>query len=312
MRTRIRASAFFGLIMLVAFLVPPALHAATSSVFIEAQAVDGAGTAEPGVACADGGFGDSWTYAYSPTVSSGPLSSSSLVLDLELRSDATGAENPADPTAWLHGDETSLTFSNERGTLVLSLSSGSCGQPTLAFDGSSTSGSGTWAVASASGSYRQAVGSGTFSLDAEVGPGAGNSLDLDLGGSISVLDPALAVEVVRAKWDGAPDAGFHYATVTYLVTNAGVGDAFGVRLTGASSGTAGIVSVESLPEAIGDIAAGESSLMQVRYRFDSKRVCVVKGEGCAFDAGLSIEMPDALDAPATFTTTERVRVPTSG
>lgn len=69
--------------------------------------------------------------------------------------------------------------------------------------------------------------------------------------------------------------------------------------------------VGPVPQSLGDLAAGESALVQVRYRLEKKRVCHVPSEGgCIFDVVLSVDMSDALDVAASYSTSERVHVPT--
>ncbi|MGH2710516.1 MAG: hypothetical protein ACRDH9_04850 [Actinomycetota bacterium] len=288
---------------------------AASPVGISASGANGSGTTDkPGVACADGGSGASWMYGYDASLDPGEFSGlpGQLHLDLEIHSEA-----PDYDSAWMPPGESSVLLQNTRGTLGLDLAAGSgaCGSEDLAFDGTTASGSGTWAVPGmgGTGSYRQATGSGTHSFMASVGPGAGNPFLINLSGSLSVLQPSLSVEVVSASWEpGNIDKDFKFATVTFRATNTGPGDSFGARFLSATSSGGGSTPAGPAPQTLGDIAEGDSALFVQRYRFERKQPCQPKESGgCSFDSSLSIELPDALDIPATYTDDVHVRVPTS-
>lgn len=181
-----------------------------------------------------------------------------------------GIGDPSYDGAWLPPGQSSVLIENTRGALTLALASGSgaCGENSLEFNGTTASGSGTWSAKDGAGSYRQATGSGNFSVTATVAPGADNPFQITLSGSISVLDPSVGVELVGASWDRGSESGPHDATVTYRLTNTGPGDSFGVRVVDSTT------------------------------------------EGCVFDTTLYVEMPDALDHPATFSALVHVVVPT--
>ncbi len=156
-----------------------------------ASGANGVGSiVNPGLSCANGGEGNYRDYLLSTTVPGGVLSSLPGNLRANLNVQHDGVEPPVGPTttnAFLLGNTSHATFSNQRGTVQLALSSGTCAKPTLPFDGTTVSGSGTWVIDPTSsgntGSYRQATGSGTFTLQAGVAPGADNPWKLGLTGN---------------------------------------------------------------------------------------------------------------------------------
>jgi hypothetical protein len=234
---------------------------------------------DPGLSCADGGEGNYRDFLLSTTVPGGVLSSLSGYLRANLDVQHDGVEPPVGVVtndAFLLGNTSHATFSNQRGTVQLELSSGTCAAPTLPFDGTNVSGTGTWVIDPTSsgntGSYRQASGSGTFTLSARVGPGAANPWSLVLNGNVAVLEPSLSISVVNTYWG---NLGLDYAqrnvSVTYQVTNAGPGDSFGDTLTATSSSTPGVTPLGPTPQAL----AGVSGLFRSDAAF------------AQFNAGLS-------------------------
>jgi hypothetical protein len=85
-------------------------------------------------------------------------------------------------------------------------------------------------------------------------------------------------------------------TVTYRITNTGPGDAFGVTIADYFSNTPGVTpAVRPEPQPLGDLASGESTLLNLRYRFELLQPCQVVILGCNFQTTLVVNMPDALD-----------------
>ena len=285
----------------------------------------GAGRIDEGLSCARGGQGGYWHYDYEAPLAKGVITgpNSTLVgtsrLHLDLHSEQRiirATPNEPAGAAWLQGSGSGVTMSNQRGTVHMDLKStatgGTCGSPhTLGFDGITASGPLTWEITERTGSYRGATGSGTATLNAEVAPGADNPGRLDMTGGIAVLQPSLKLEVVDTYW---AFLGAHYllryVTVIYRVTNDGPGDAFGVRLTAASSPTVGVklvgpfpfdTSTQSLgpiPQHLADIPAGQSEIVRLRWGLPApsgKPPCKLVILGCKFDTKLTFEMPDALD-----------------
>lgn len=299
----------------------------------------GAGRIDPGESCAEGGEGGYWHYDYeaplAPGVITGPANPlpGSLRLHLDLHSeDHVVRAAPGEPvpgSAWLQGTESRVTLSNQRGTVALALRSvpgaagASCATArALVFDGLTASGGGlAWQLTKGTGSYRQAAGSGTAALQrADVAPGSDNPMGMSLNGNVAVLQPGLKLEVVDTYW---AFLGAHYlkrwVTVIYRVTNTGPGDAFGVRLTGASSPTQGVKLIGPIPrdtttralgpvpQHLADVPAGQSEIVRLRWELPNpsgKPPCGLVILGCRFDTTLTFDMPDALDvvqAPASAT-----------
>jgi hypothetical protein len=270
---------------------------------------------DPGRRCADGGSGQyrhASIEAPLPPAPSGNISSTVLggVLRGFFDVHHDGAEPVGTPlsgsaaTAFLQGTESHVTMSNQRGSVQLRFSAGTCANPTLNFDGTTVSGSGTWTVDpnSTTGSYHPSApnvttGSGTFTLSLGVAPGADNPWSLSLNGSISVPQPSLKVEVVDTSWG---NLGVDYATrrptVTYRITNTGPGDTFNPVLTGVSSPTPGVSALNFVPQALPDLRSGDSTIVSQRFQLALLTgPCALIILNCQFDSKLSVSMPDVLD-----------------
>jgi hypothetical protein len=307
-------------------------------------ATAGSGRIDPGLSCAQGGDGGYWHYDYEAPLAPGVLTGAQSTLTgtsrlhLDLHSEdqivrATPAEAlPGD--AWLQGTESAVTLANQRGTVRMRLRSVADAQGagcdtahSLAFNGITATGSGLrWDITEATGSYRQAEGTGTATLAADVAPGADNPGRVDLTGTIAVLQPSLKLEVVDSYW---AFLGAHYlkryVTVIYRVTNTGPGDAFGVRLTAASSPTTGVKlvgplpfntatqSLGPIPQYLADLPSGESDIVRLRWGLPAPSgnpPCKLVILGCKFDTTLTFSMPDALDvAGAAKTATVQAKAP---
>ncbi|MEY2470515.1 MAG: hypothetical protein QOF21_3213 [Actinomycetota bacterium] len=265
---------------------------------------------DPGRRCADGGSGQYRHISVEQPVA--PILSAALPgffrATLDVHHD--GDEPVGTPltgsaaTAFLQGTESHATLSNQRGSVPLRLSSGSCAAPSLSFDGIKISGAGSWTIdtPNATGAYRSATGSGTALLDKiGVEPGADNSWSIGLNGTIVVLQPSLQVDVVSTSWGNlGVDYVTRRVTVVYKVTNTGPGDAFGTVMTEASSPTAGVTPLGPVPQNLGDLLAGESINFAVRYQFTLLAgPCQLVILGCQFDTKVSVSMPDALDKADT-------------
>jgi hypothetical protein len=214
----------------------------------------------------------------------------------------------------------------------LGLTAGACGGPMpLTFNGTQTSGPGTWAVTSTSGSYRQATGLGTFALDAGVSPGADNPWALQVNGSLRVLQPQLDVRLADVYWgrDGV-DYALRQVAAEYQITNVGAGDSYGALLTAASSPTPGAALIQisingrqlfvngntpvggGFPRSLGDLASGEQIRMTVVWQLPApsgKPPCKAVILGCQIDTRLTFNTPDALDLPVTTNVAIPVKAP---
>lgn len=307
---------FVALGILAVVFAPPVGAADVVPLNVGVQATDGTGTSEhPGRPCAEGGEGAYWHYGYGTKVAPGvfPQGKSlqwDLRANLDLHSDivrfpnsaGTYAPPPPGATAFLQGDGSHVSLLNQRGSIKLRMTSGNCAQPKLAFDGSIATGDGDWAVGGGAGAYRAASGSGGFTLKAEVNPGADNALDLKLNGNLQVLHPSLKVEKVTTYWGSlGTDYLTRRVTVVYKVTNSGPGDSFGARMVSATSSTPGVKALGPQDQPLGDLLEGDTRMFKVRYELGLEKPCQLVVLGCTFDTAVTVQMPDALDVPHTFT-----------
>lgn len=314
----------------------------------------GTGRIEGGRSCESGGDGAYWHYDYEAALAPGVITGPENALtgrtrlhvdlhsedhDIRATSDGglleDGLDRGDEPgAAWLQGTESAVTLANQRGTVTMVLRSSpdadgaGCDEPrTLDFDGTTaTAAQLPWEITESTGSYRDAEGSGLADLSVEVAPGADNHFELGVSGDIAVLQPSLDLEVVDTYW---AFVGLHYltrtVTVVYRVTNDGPGDAFGVRLTDATSPTAGTKLVGPIPfdtattgkgpipQFLADIPAGRSEMVRLRWQLpvpSGDPPCELVILGCEFESTLTFEMPDALDVvEAPFTDTVSARAP---
>ncbi len=272
----------------------------------------------PGLPCASGGQGSYRDFTVAAPLPSGVLSNLTGDLRASLDVQHDGVEPPVGPVttnAFLLGSVSHVTLSNQRGTVQLVLTSGTCAKPTLPFDGTTVGpATVTWAVdptsPSNSGSYRGSSGSGTLQLQAGVAPGADNPWSMSSKGKITVLQPALSISVVNTFWG---NLGLDYAlrnvSVTYQIKNSGPGDAFGVVLASATSPTSGVTPLGPAPQALDDLASGATENVTVAYHLDLLQPCALVVLGCSFNTKLTVTMPDALDVPATQTASAQVTAP---
>jgi hypothetical protein len=314
----------------IAALLVPAVAASGASAStltipgggIKVIAADGAGTSTtPGRSCAEGGTGAYWHYDYGADLLGGSFSNLATTsrVHLDLRSDRTRYTNASgaytsgpNPAAYLQGVESHASLLNQRGAVKVRLSSGTCANPTLAFDGSNASGTGQWSVDRGSGAYRDITGSGTFTLtNAEVNPGADNALNLQLNGSFTIPDPALSVQVLKTYWGGlGTDYLSRRVTVVYRITNSGQGDAFGAKLTSTSSSTGGVTPLGPTPQALFDIPAGSYQDVQVRYQFSLLLgPCKLVLLDCPFSSTVNVDFPDAFDVAHPLSASVSAKAP---
>ena len=304
---------------------PTRVNAATDpfALSVDVSGANGAGRiTTPGRPCVDGGDGAYWHYDYAAPLAGGTFGNDpgDLRFHLDLHSDKVTAAQPgvpqatSGPTAFLLGSESHASIVTPRGTVKVRLQAGNCAQPTLAFDGTTASGTGTWVLGPTAGAYRGATASGalTFNLvKADVAPGADNAFRLQLQGAIDVLKPSLKVEVLGTYWGFlGVDYALRRVTVIYRITNTGPGDAFGVKLTSAASTTNGVTGLGPVPQKLGDLLTGESETVRARYQFGLTQPCSAVILSCSFSTTLGVLMPDALDRPTTLTATTAAKAPT--
>lgn len=258
----------------------------------------------PGRRCADGGSGQYRHSSIEAPLPAGKLGNQTGNVRGSFAVHHDGDEPVGTPltgaaaTAFLLGTESHVTLTTERGAVQLRLASGTCASPSLAFDGTTASGSGTFTLDAkgTTGAYRGATGSGTFTMGLGVAPGADNPWRLATTGSLSVLQPVLLVEAVGTSWGSL---GVDYATrrvsVTYRVTNTGPGDAFRATVDSTSSSTGGVTAMGPTPQVLGDLPAGQSTTFTVRYQLGLLSPCALVILGCKFTTRVTATLPDALD-----------------
>ncbi|MEO6884935.1 MAG: hypothetical protein ABI232_01430 [Jatrophihabitantaceae bacterium] len=267
---------------------------------------------DPGRRCADGGSGEyrhASIEAALPTTPTGVISSNLPgVIRGSFDVHHDGSEPVGTPLsgaaakAFLQGTESHVTMSNQRGSVQLRLTSGTCASPSLAFDGTTVTGTGTWTLdpTSTTGSYRNATGSGTFNLTLGVAPGADNPWSLAINGTITVLQPHLQVDYLGAAWG---NLGLDYVTrrptVLYRISNTGPGDSFEPVMQSADSPTGGVGTWGPEPYKLPDLASGQSTTVAVRYQFGLLAPCALVILNCKFDAKVVVSLPDTLDKADT-------------
>lgn len=299
-------------------LAPTTAAAAPTPLQVNVSGTDGVGRIEaPGLSCAEGGDGAYWHYAYSSSLPANSGSGFSdlpaqVRLNIDLHSDEvrfpnTNAQSiPANPNAFLLGNESTASLLNSRGTLRMRLQTGGgCDDGSrMNFNGitASTAGGGnTWAVDSGTGAYTGATGTGTFGLTADVAPGADNPFNLTLNGTINVPQPSLQVALVRTFWG---NLGVDYLTrrvsVVYRITNAGTGWGYAARLVNTVPQTGGVTAMGPVPQSLGDLAPGEAIEVTVRYQLGVlPPPCQLIVLGCTFNSRIDVSWTDALDVAST-------------
>jgi hypothetical protein len=274
----------------------------------------------------DDGAGAYWHYEYgAPVTGSSRLGNqpTEVLVHLDLHSDQQQFPNVSgdpyadgvNPTAFLQGSESHASYLTDRGSIKVRLTSGSCASPTLAFDGSTASGTGTWAVdaGGGEGAYRDVTGNGTFSIGgAEVNPGGDNALQLTFNGSFTVPNPGLQVEFLGSYWGGlGTDYLTRRVTTVYRITNNGPGDSYGGVVTGITDLTSGITPMIGTPIALNDLRAGESQELTFRHQMSLLTgPCKLLILNCQFDTRFDVNLPDALDNPHSLTATVHGTAPT--
>jgi hypothetical protein len=274
----------------------------------------------PGVACSAGGSGDYRSYALESPVAPGVFSSlaGTFRATIDVHTDSALAAVSGGKNSFLLAANSRATLDNDRGTVQFLLNGqgsgagiGLCPQASLAFDGTTVTGSGTWTVGGGTGAYRGASGSGTFSLSAALMPGANNAWSLSLdAGTFSILPPALGVSVASTFWGSLGlDYVSRIVSVTYNVTNTGAGDAFNVALQKSVSPTPGVTALGPVPQSLGDIPAGGSAQVTVRYQLGLLQPCILVVLGCNFNTTLTVNLPDALDRGSVQSASAPVTAP---
>ncbi|MEU9037099.1 hypothetical protein AB0D45_19655 [Streptomyces sp. NPDC048352] len=268
-------------------------------VTVSGSGADGVVTSAPG--CPAGPLTDGRTVGGGAALGPGVFSAlpSQMAVHLPFRVGGTQAALPA--------ADTQVTIANARGFVTVQLDGGSCDAPGLSYNGTTASGTGAWHVVSnttPANAYRGASGSGSFSLNADATPGTDKPWGLDLLGSVSLLQPQVAV-THRAYWGGIGNYLTRTLSVEYRIRNTGSGDAFNVKLLDALPTGSGITRLGPVPQTVGSIRSGATASVVVRYR-----VCGLAVVGCRFTADTRTSLTDALDGnPQTATVPVTVQVP---
>lgn len=312
-----------GSVAMAGLVLVPAADAGvgpSTPLSVSVSGANGEGRIEtPGRTCADGGDGAYWNYDYSSPLPADAFSGApaDLRLHLALHSDEVRFPNSGPPVvagpprAFLQGTDSYATLASSRGTVTLRLQSGSCDEPTLDFDGGSAAGGGTWEVGAGDGAYREATGAGTFELTADVDPGADNPFTLALDGALAVLQPSLQVEVLGTYWGSlGTDYLTRRVTVAYRITNVGDGDAFDATVGSITSPTNGVTPLGGTNLRLGDLAAGDSEIVRVRFQLGLLAPCRVVILGCQFNTVTQVQWSDALDVVSEPTATTSAKAPT--
>lgn len=300
-RSAVRRTAVVVIALLAGLAVAaaPAGAAGPVPVTVNGSGADGVVTSSAG--CPAGPLTDGRTLGGSDALAAGVFSSLPTQLAFGLPFRVGGAQAALPP------DGTQVTLTNARGSVTVRLDGGGCDAPGLSYNGTVASGIGTWQVvpnSTPTNAYRGAVGSGSFSVNADVTPGSGKSWGLDLLGSVEPLQPQVAV-THRAYWGGLGNYLTRTLSVEYRIRNTGSGDAFNVKLLDALPTGSGITRLGPVPQTVGSIRSGATASVVVRYR-----VCGIAVVGCRFTADTQTSLTDALDGnPHTDTVPVTVQVP---
>ncbi|MGE7389997.1 hypothetical protein ACQKM2_31405 [Streptomyces sp. NPDC004126] len=268
-------------------------------VTVNASGADGVVTSSAG--CPAGPLTGGRTLSGSDTLDAGVFSSLPTQMAVNLPFRVGGAQSALPPEG-IH-----VTLTNARGSMTVRLDGGTCDAPELLYNGTVASGAATWQVvpdSTSTNAYRNASGSGFFSVNADVTLGGGKPWGLDLLGNISLLQPQIAV-THRAYWGGLGNYLSRTLSVEYRIRNTGSGDAFNVKLLDALPTGSGITRLGPVPQTVGSIRSGATASVVVRYR-----VCGIAVVGCRFTAGTQTSLTDALDGnPQTAAVPVAVQVP---
>ncbi len=304
MRRGVLAIAVAGAIAVFGALA--ALAGATAaSVLLTGQNGDGSFTDR--LDCGtENGAGDTWRYAWQDQLASDGAGGLAGRWDgvFEVHRAARGAFVPA-------GDgHLALTVSSPGGrsgtAFFDTAGGGSCDDAALALtaldptDPSAQQVSGTLPIVATGGlgALRGLTGSGTAELALELTPGADNAASIAVAGDLDVPDPAIGVVSGSARWANVTAWLAHKLTVSVTLKNAAeAGDAFDVRITGVSGGSA-----TGLPTAGATLPAGASTTASFVLNNASG--------GHTYTLGVSVAAKDGLlAAQPPVTGTVKVKAP---
>ena len=291
-----------ALVVVVASLgIFPATAGATS-VSALLTGVNGFGSFNDRLDCDEGGAGDTWRYEWEDQLAS----DASGVLagrwngTFEVHRAARGAFIPA-------GDgRLSLTVAGPGGrsgtAFFDTAGSGSCTDAPLTLitdpDAEEVSGSVPLVATGGLGALQGLTGTGTADLVLELTPGSDNAATVAVAGDLDVPDPAIGAASGSARWANLLAFLQHRLTVSVTLANAaGAGDAFDVRITGVSGGSA-----DGLPTAPATVPDGAATTQSFVLKNASP--------GHTYTLGVAIAAKDGLLAAAPpVTGTVKVKAP---
>jgi hypothetical protein len=252
-------------------------------------ASNGEGTFDQTIDC-PAGDGPSWRYAYSgvATPLQGPFGGT--------WNSTVEVHDAGDGHAFIPAGTGRLKVDVDRGGAAnLEFASGDCSSAPLTLtqqaDGDpEVTGSLPATATGGSGVLRGFSGTGQVDFTFELGPGADNVAQVDVGGNFTVLQPSLGLGTPSAYWRNASDYFARRLSVFIPVVNSGsptaVGDAFAVRLAQATLG--GRTPVAGVPATFARINAGSSAATTATFTGVSP--------GQTYSLQGRIEGTDALDS----------------
>src|SRR3546814_21079097 len=83
-------------------------------------------------------------------------------------------------------------------------------------------------------------------------------------------------------------------TVVYRVSNEGAGDAFGAEVESITSSTAGVTPIGGTHLPLGDLPAGDSEVVALRFQLGLLGPCQLVILNCAFSTQTDVSWTDAL------------------
>lgn len=232
---------------LVLGATPSIAGATPAAAFLTGE--NGGGTFNDRLDCGvENGGGDTWRYFWFDQPSTDP----SGVLAGTWNGDFEVHRGPVDGTGFIPGNDGRLALSvagpgGRNGTAFFdTASSGSCSNADIsltdldATDPTSQQASGSLPIVATGGlgALRGLTGSGTIDFTLDLTPGADNAAQIAANLDLDVLDPQVSVASGFGRWDNLSSYLNRKLRVWVTLRNAtGAGDAFQVRITGASGGT---------------------------------------------------------------------------
>lgn len=303
MTRRLVPAAVAAAALSIAAFAPAAAHATAASATL--GGLNGEGSFNPTLDCAEGGDGDSWRYRWEDQLATSPGGLLGGLWNGSFEVHDAGGGKAFIPT----GD----------GRVSISLPTNQARTGTAGFD---TAGDGTCSAApltlvtqpdgdpqatgtvpvtatGGTGALRGLTGTGQLQLSLELGAGADNVAQLGLTGDFDVADPALGIASAGAGWLNLTEWLQRRVRVSVTVRNTGVGNAYGVRLTKLTGGTG---SFSGLPTTAQDIPAGEARTFGgvVMYGAQPNATYTVQATAAGSDGLLAPQPPTT--GPSTFKT----------